>query len=780
MPKVSPIQNTFNVGEVSPLLAGRTEFDPYKDSLTTCLNFLPLIQGPITRRPGTYFCDELEDSTKRGRLIPFKFSTVQAYIIEFGDAVIRFKRNNGPVTQTPQNITAVSNGDPLTVTYAGADSFAPNDFVDITGVQGVPEINGRRFKIITTDNVANTMTLGNMIGTPVDSTDWGTYLSGGTVALVVRIGSPYSEADLPGLKFTQSGDVLYLTHPDFAPRKLIRASHTSWSLQTITNRDTGDGPWMRVNSTATTFTPAATTGNGVEITASAVSGINGDTGFQATDVGRLIRINNGAAWGYGIIVAVTDTTHVDVDILRDFSATTATANWRMGLYSDTTGYPATATFFEDRFFFGGCPEEPSRFDGSRTGDYQNFAPSDPDGVVVDDHAVSYTLNSDDVQTIRWMKGDEKALVIGTMEGEWPARPSVNNEAMTPTNINAKQSTARGTADIQAVRAGEALVYVQTSRRQLRELAYVFEADKFKTPDLTVLSEHITKGPTPELSGIVELTYQKQPQSIVWMPRADGVLLSHTYERDQKVLAWARHVIGGYSNSQRTDAAVVESAACIPSADGTRDELWLLVRRFINNRVVRYTEFLTKFWERGDDPIQAVYGDCALTYDSTPATTIYGLHHLAGETVNILADGFEHPTRTVSATGTITLTRAASVVQVGLGYNSDGQSPRMDAGAADGTAQGKIQRTHRVKIRLHDTLGIKFGPTFNTTGPGKLTEYNFRTSSMDPNAPIPLFTGDIEMGWEGSYTDWNTVCWRCSGMAPATVIALMPQMHTQDR
>ena len=195
--------------------------------------------------------------------------------------------------------------------------------------------------------------------------------------------------------------------------------------------------------------------------------------------------------------------------------------------------------------FGGCPAAPSRVDFSRTGDYENFAPTDTDGTVVDDHAISYTLNSDEVQVIRWMKGDEKALIIGTLDGEWPMRPSTASEALTPTNVSAKQSTARGSADLQAIRAGDAMLFVQTAQRQLRELAYVFEADKFRTPDVTVLSEHITK------TGIKDFDYQKQPHSIVWLTRNDGTLLSFTYERDQKVLAWARHAVGGYSEATLT-------------------------------------------------------------------------------------------------------------------------------------------------------------------------------------------------------------------------------------
>ncbi len=773
MPKVSPIQNAFNAGEISPLLYGRTDFDSYKSALKVCLNQIPLIQGGTTRRPGSYFCNEVKDSDSFTRLIPFKYSTTQAYMLEFGHHYIRFIRNNAPITATTQGITAATQANPVVITYSGLDTYTTNDHIEISGVLGMTELNGRRFVITNTDTGTNALTLGNLDGTPVDGTSYSTYISGGAVGLVIEIASLYDAADLPRIKYTQSADVLYLVHPDYQPHKLSRTSHTSWTLTVMTNRVLIDGPYESTNAGAATLTPAATTGTGVTVTASAVSGINGNTGFAASDVGRLIRMKHSSTWGYAIIMTIVDVDEITVDILSAFGGTGATTSWRLGLYSTRTGYPAAVTFYEDRLFFGGCPANPPRFDGSRSGDYENFMPSDTDGTVADDHALSFTLNSDDVQTIRWMKGDEKALIIGTVEGEWPVRPSTTSEAMTPTNISAKQSTGRGSADIQALRAGESILFVQTAQRQLREISYVFEADKFKTPDLTVLSEHITKGPTPEESGISDVAYQKQPQSLVWATRKDGTLLSFTYERDQKVTAWARHAIGGPS-------AVVESVACIPSADGTRDELWLIVKRTIGGRACRYIEFLTKTWEHGDAQEDAVYGDCALTYDGAPVTTITGLWHLIGQTVKVLTDGAAHPDRTVSTSGTITLDNPASVVQVGYGYHSDGQLLRIDAGAADGTAQGKTQRKHNVTLRLHDTLGLKAGETFNTSGRGKLTEVTFRTSATPTDEAVPLFSGDVFIVWDGEYTSEGYVCWRFDGMFPGTVLAIMPQMHTQDR
>jgi hypothetical protein len=219
---------------------------------------------------------------------------------------------------------------------------------------------------------------------------------------------------------------------------------------------------------------------------------------------------------------------------------------------------------------------------------------------------------------------------------------------------------------------------------------------------------------------------------------------------------------------------------IPAQDGSRDETWVIAQRYVNGRSVRYVEYLTKMWERGDVQEDAIHWDSALTYDGVATTTLTGLHHLAGETVRVLADGAAHVNVTVSATGTVTLTRSSLVVHVGYSYNSDGQTLRMEAGAADGTAQGKIQRTHRFIIRVHDTLGLKLGSTFNATGVGKLTEVVFRTSSDNTGEAVPLFSGDKEIPWDGDYTTENQHCWRFDGGFPGTVLAIMPQLHTQDR
>jgi hypothetical protein len=566
--------------------------------------------------------------------------------------------------------------------------------------------------------------------------------------------TPYTEADLFQLKFTQSADVLYITHPRHAPRKLSRTGHTSWTLTVI---DFQDGPYLPTNTSATTITLGTTSGT---TTATASTAI-----FASTDVGRLIRFRStGSTWGWMKITAFTSSTVVTVSIQRSPAAATASQNWRLGLWSETTGYPSCVTFFEDRLFFAGNALRPQRIDGSIVGDYENFGPTASDGLVADDNAIAVSLNANDVNVIRWMVDDEKGLLIGTVSGEWIVRPSSLSEALTPTNISAKRSTAFGSADVQAIRTGKASIYVQRAGRKARELAYVYEVDGFRSPDMNVLSDHILD------SGVVEFNYQQEPYSIVWFVRNDGQLVGLTYERDQDVLGWHRHIMGGSFGSGN---AVVESVAVIPTPSGDADEVWLIVKRTVDGVTRRYVEYITPRFD-DVDTVSAFFVDCGLTYDGTPATSISGLDHLEGETLSVLADGASHPDVVVDS-GTITLNRSASIVHIGLPYKSNIHTLRIEAGAQDGTAQGKTKRIHRVTVRLYKTLGLKFGPNSS-----KLDIMSFRISADLMGDAPKLFTGDKSVNWNDGYDTEGLMYFRQDQPLPFTLLGVFPMLLTQDR
>lgn len=717
--KASPLKDNFNAGEISPLMAARIRIDKYANAVALCENMIPMVQGGVTRRTGTMYVDTTKGAA---RLVPFEFSVTQAYVLEFGDSYIRFYKDRGQIQTS--SVAA----------WVTATAYVVGDL----------RTNGGTTYYC---KVAHTS---GVFATDLSAGKW--YAQTGTI---FEVPTTYASADIANLKFTQSADVLYITHPSYEPRKLSRTGHTSWTLTTI---DFIDGPYLATNTvTATTITPSATTGTGITLTASVAT-------FASTDVGRLVRIKHSSTWGYAKITAFTSATVVTADVKSNFGAASASYEFRLGLYCSVNGYPSCSMFFEDRLFFAGSTLYPQRIDGSSSSLYETFSPTKTDATVVDSNAVSYSLNASDVNVIRWMMDDEKGLVVGSVGGEWILRPSSLSQALSPTNVTAKRSTAFGSANIQAVRAGRSSIYVQRAGRKIRELAYVYEVDGFRSPDMTVLSEHVTEG------GVASSDYQQEPWSIVWFVRNDGQLIGLTYERDQDVVGWHRHIFGGSFGS---GDAVVESVACIPTPDGTADEAWLIVKRTVNGATVRHIEYITPRFDSNTTQ-DAFFVDSGLTYDGAPADVISGLGHLEGQTVSVLVDGATHPDRVVTG-GSITLNREGSKIHIGLAYESNIKTLNIEAGSADGTSQGKTKRIHRVAMRLYKTLGLKFGPADD-----KLDTMTFRTSADEMGNPPALFTGDKSINWNGYYETAGLIYLRQDQPLPFTLLGLFPQLVTQDR
>lgn len=794
MPKVSPIQSNFNGGEISPLLYGRVDSPRYKDCLAICENYLPLIQGPITRRPGSMFVFPVKDSSKRTRLIPFEFSTVQTYMLEFGENYIRFYKNNGIITNSSKNITAISQASPGVVT-SNSHGFSNLQHIVIASVSGMTELNNREF--VVANVTMNTFTLvDNITGVAVDTSALTAYISGGTAAQIYEVATVYSTADIPSIKYTQSDDVLYLAHPSYPPAKVIRLADNSWTFDDRTFIGSAtksvlnpfsvatDGPYYEVNITDTTFAGTKAGGSPLHplvITASSTAGINGGLGFVSTDVGRILRMqddNSSDLWTWFTIKTVNSSTSVDTHgptLGNAARVLAATAFWRMGFWSETDGFPSTVVFHEDRLVFGGAGGDATRFDGSNTADYQNFSPSiqDPpgqysDGDIANNNSYSFSLVSNDVNSILWMTSDEQGLVMGTTGGEWLVTSANSTSGLSPTSVSAKKMTSQGSANIQAVQSGKCTLFVQRGTRVIRELNYYYDVNGFRAADLTQISEHVTQ------SGLTFISVQKFPQPIVWAVRTDGVLLAMTYERELDALkvGWSRHIMGG----EVTDGdAAVESVAVLPTTDGTSQDVWIIVQRRINGSTVRYVEYLTQLFDTNTDIEDAFFVDAGLTYNGVATTTVTGLNHLNGQTVSILADGIPQEAQGVIS-GKIILDTAASIITVGLPYDSDGQALRRDAGSTDGTAMGKTRRTHRLAIQFLNTLGFQLGEDFDTLDEIALDQ----ADDGNFDEALGLYTGITSEIISMNYDFDNMFCWRQSQPLPGTILGFYPQMVTQDR
>ena len=676
MARVAVQLTNFTGGELSPRLDGRNDLAKYSTGCKTLENMIVYPHGSAARRSGTQFVSEVKDSSKKTRLISFEFSTVQTYILEFGDQYIRFYKDNGQI------------------------------------------------------------------------------LSGGSP---YEISSPYLEAELFDIKFAQSADVMYLTHPNHAPRKLARTGHTSW---TLIDNVINNGPFMDHNITTTTLTSShKSVGQTATVTASAVTGINDDQGFLSTDVGRFIHIDS----GHIKVTSYTSSTVVVGTVIKDLGTTIATTDFALGSFSDTTGYPSCVTFFEQRLVFAASLSQPQTIFFSKSGDYENFD-DNYHGTVADDDAIVYTIASNQVNAIRFLTAT-RTLIIGTAGGEFAVTGGSTSSgvAITPTNIAINKQSNHGAANVDGIAVGNATIFLQRAKRKLRELAYNFDVDGYIAPDLTILAEHITK------TGITQMAYQEEPNSVVWCVRTDGQLLGFTYQREQQVTAWHRHIFGGAFGSGN---AVCESVEVLPT-DDSEYQIWVIVKRTINGVTKRYVEYLHNLDFNETDDTTFNFLDSQLSYDGSAVTTISGLAHLEGQTVSILADGATHPDKTVSS-GSITLERSASKVKVGLSYTSLLQTMRIDAGGENGTSQSKTKRIYEITARLYESIGVEIGPDLNN-----MERIPFRSSANKMDSGINVFTGDKEIEFRGNYETDGFIFVRQTQPLPLTILSLYPKLQTND-
>jgi hypothetical protein len=717
MSKASPILLAFNAGELSPEFKGRIDLEKYKKGCEDLENFLPRIHGPARKRPGTRFVNEVDDSTKRVRLIPFEYSTTQAYILEFGEGYIRFYANGGVV---------LSGGLPYEITNPYlASEVMQLDYAQSADVIYITHPDHPPYKLSRIAATNWTMAVVDFDWPPFADEDSDTITvtaSGATGAITLTASSAIFDADDVGSYF--------------------RISQTFESVMRQWNAGiaVSVGTLMHYNGNVYQSGTAATTGT---IPPIHKSGAKSDGTVSWT------YLHSGE--GYAEITAYTSSTVVDATVIKYIPDTSATIRWSFSAWSERRGYPNALCFYEDRLWFAGSFIQPQTLWASVSGDYENH-----EYGTKDDDALNYTINSQDSNTIQWLSPG-KVLAIGTQNGEFTLSAQQISDAVTPTNVRiVPQSTYGSAKDVRPLRVGPVILFLQRGSRKMREYVYDFNTDAYIASNMNVLADHITD------TGVVDLAYQQEPDQIVWAPLTDGTLLGMTYERSEDVVGWHRHTLGGE----------VESVASIPHWDGDQDVTFVVVKRTIDGQTKRYIEYFEKY--KTDS--YALFVDSGLTYDGVPVSTVSGLDHLEGEEVAVLVDGAVHPNVTVSG-GSITLQYAGSIINAGLPYTATLKTMPLEAGASDGVAQGKTMRLTNVVMRLHQTgPGLWYGPDAVV-----MDEYHTRTSSNPMDAPVALYTGDTAiLPWPSGYQQAPQITVQHRLPTPCTIVAIMPQLHTYDR
>jgi hypothetical protein len=416
---------------------------------------------------------------------------------------------------------------------------------------------------------------------------------------------------------------------------------------------------------------------------------------------RFVRDATGTASDYGIleaadarvngvvkVVAFNSPSQAIVDVVKDVWATTATPLWAEGAYSNYRGWPRAGTVHEQRLYLIGTRDEAEKVRGSQVDGFFNFATN-----VNDDSALAFVAASRESNALMWVESFGKSLVMGSIAEEWSAR-NYDNGAITPSSLpRIERETRMGSAPINAVLLGDALMYISTDRRKVLEFSYSFADEKHIKQDMTQLSEHLFR------QGIKQVAVARSPDPVLYCVMNDGGLLSFTYDRNQNVAAWSKHSSG---------TGLFESVSVIyGGADGV-DEVWFIINRAGKKFVEAYHQKTANF-TFSDAEDELCYCDCSVLITSgSPGTVISGLSDYEGLAVAVLADGKVVPGKTVSG-GQITLSTAATVVRVGLPYTASFQGMLLDIALQDGSAQNRKQRTSQITVFTHESNGMEYNP-----------------------------------------------------------------------
>ncbi len=474
-------------------------------------------------------------------------------------------------------------------------------------------------------------------------------------------------------------------------------THGTWKGKVTVYHSDDNKTWQEYRSYKSNndqnFTESGTVTTPTWMKAVAATDADNGSGKLTVDFSRNPYSNDGTAK----ITEVISSTEVKASVITDFANTDKTQVYALSSWNDDNGYPKMACFFQDRLVLAATKKEPYSIWMSRTGDYPNFGIEKVDGGVTDDSAIKADLITRNGFEILHLV-PAKDLVILTTGNEWIIEGA---SVITPAKINPRPQTMRGSNACPPQHIGNRIVHVQRSGKTVRDLGYQYDADNYNGDDLTLLATHLTEG-----HKLVSSAYIQEPNSTLYYVRDDGVLLSLAFIKEQNVFAWSHHTTDGK----------YKKVVSIPN--GASDILYVTVERDGKIYIERFNP----------DIEAAVYMD---SYIMGSGSSI-DAPHLAGKTVQVLADGTRLQDTQVPENGLVAFGQSFSNITIGLAYETRVKQPGPDIGLKEGTMQARISKINTVVLRVEKSYGGHIGYTFKDKNMDELRYEDYET----------LETGDI--------------------------------------
>ena len=762
------IHHSLNNGEVSPRVVARQDVNKYMASCETMINWVPLVVGGTYIRPGSLFVTETKTVTGHPLKIirPFVAARTAAYVMELGHQYVRFFLDGIPLDDVDNP------GNPLELVTPYTDT----DLAEVFLIQSI-DVCYLLHNLYPTQKItrltANTFTITTVNFNPpatLEEEPTGSDMSMGTLTPAATTGlNILFTSSAAGFLAADVGRIIV----SGASRAIITVVDSSTTVHADIIDDFLDTDPILTAEWRLVLSPQSAldiTNDRKEVGQVVVLTADKDT-FRALDASKWIQAFGGTLK----INTVNSTTEVYATIqsqLKDITTSNpdATRAWTLEVaaWSAHLGYPTCGCFFQERLWL--C--KGLTVNGSVSGDFENFAKG-----ADDDSAVSRTISDDDIDSIVWIKGDQE-LKIGTGSGVYQASPTTQSGALTPSSFKIIPIDPNGGARIPPLRVSPVLIYVDASKRELRELSYNFAEDNFKSPHMFRSAEHLMEG-----FFINEICYASAPDSIIYVVRNDGVLLGLSYEQVEQVVAWFRIVTDG----------LIKSACVIPRPSTGKDWLWQIVKREGGSYVEYYEPDHPNTGREWAD----LHTDSAVLTQPDNDGVITGLGHLEGKTVWIIGDGMLFNTgrdeagqivsTAVVEGGEVTIENTdppmnIATVEVGLGYDARvvPVEPQLAQAGGPMIARGYAE----VGVRIRRALGLTLRAfRVNITEPGDDTiigeQLVYRKAYNPMDAQVPLQQGKkcvLNLG----YDPFARIEVRQSLPFPAEILNIVGRLHVGDR
>ena len=743
---IRSIINSFNGGELSPRMMGRSDTAVYQIGLEVCENFVPTVEGPIVKRPGFEYICPADDSATW--LSTFRFNLTQDYVIEWGEEKARFFTNGGRIETAPgvayevatpyqaSEVSALSfqqSYDRLYIAHRSHKLAALTRTAAATFAHQYLTVRNGPFRDGNSNEAVRVSANGVVEGATVTLTATSAIFASGHVGGLFRL----EAFDFSNVRAWEAG------RKDISPGMKVRNEG-----KVYTNSSAGTGITGGIAPIHT---------EGTEWDGTGTKDINdaGDYGVPWTYVHDR----------YGILEILTvagdglSATAKVVRRLPDSLLTVPSWRWAFGAFSNAYGWANLVTIWNSRMILI------KDFDihGSVVGDYGggqvNFATTNSSGSTAADLAFRQTLATEDPAL--WVVGDRK-LIVGTASREIAIGAVNSSLAVSGDNLGAEPQSFYGSDHVYPAQIASSTIFVQRGGRKLREVGYDFSRDRYIANNLTVWARHVTRG------GIGQMAFQKEPEELLFCTRGDGQVAVHPHAPDQEIKGFSRIVPA--SNGQ------ILSAVCVTDQDGVDDEFWALILRDGKKSIERMAR-----WRDDGDPLEeAFFVDSGLTVLAAAGQTHFaGATHLAGKPVAVLAAGAVVEGVIVDDTGSFDIPVKAAPnepfrVTVGLPYTARCVTLRPELKLNGQTSVGLKHRIVRIAMRVLETVGLRVG------GRGEKLDNLFdRPAQAQMDSPVQPYTGDSSKAVSTSWGSNGQAEFVSDAPLPATIIAAMPRIDVGD-